>query len=133
MKKIIVALLAMIMVLGITACEKELDSSEMTALGRNLEGTWQISSGREHFIYFEPGMIGTKGYVCKWGETIETNEYGNVKSVDYEREGSFEVKSDGKIIITYNDGKSGSVIYFDNENDKDTFSVEGGTDWVRIS
>ena len=132
MKKIIVALLAMIMVLGMTACAKELDSSEMTALGRNLEGTWQISSGNDHFMYFEPGMVGTKGYVLRWGETFEINKYGNGKTVDYEREGSFEVQSDGKIVITYNDGRSGSVIYFDDENDKDTFSVEGGADWVRI-
>lgn len=132
MKKIIVVLLALIMVWGMTACTKELDSTEMLALGRNLEGTWQISSGKDHFIYFEPGINGTKGYVLKWGETLETNKYGNYKSVDYEREGSFVVRSDGKIEITYDDGRSGSVIYFKDKNDKDTFSVEGGTDWVRI-
>lgn len=132
MKRIFAVLLALIMLLGITACKKELDSSEMTALGRNLEGTWQISSGREHFRYFEPGIIGTKGYVLEWGESFGTNEYGNFTSDDYQNEGSFEVQSDGRIIITYKNGKSKSVIYFADENDKDTFSVEGGTEWVRI-
>ncbi len=133
MKKIIIVLLALIMVLGMAACSKTLDSSEMIALGRNLEGTWQISSGREHFRYFEPGIMGTKGYVLEWGESFGTNKYGNFTSDDYQNEGSFEVQSDGKIIITYNNGKSNSVIYFADKNDKDTFSVEGGTDWVRIS
>ena len=102
MKKIIVVLLALIMLLSLASCSKKLDSSEMFALSRNLEGTWQISSGYDHYMYFEPGRIGAKGYVCKWGEGISVNDYGNVEVEDYEIEGSFEVQPNGKIIITYN-------------------------------
>lgn len=133
MKKIIVVLLAMIMVLGITACEKELDSSEMTALGRNLEGTWQISSGRDYYYTFAPGVFPRQGAVVYWGKSTQVNKYGNFETTEFEWFGSYEVQPNGKVVITYDKRDGDDVIYFGDENDKNTFSVEGGTDWVRIS
>ena len=133
MKKIIVVLLAMIMVLGMTACAKELDATQMSELGKTLEGTWQIKSERDMYYTFAPGVVSRNGAFIYWGKSTQVNEYGNFETREFERFGSFEVQPNGKIILTFNDDKVETVIYFLDENDKDTFSVEGGTDWVRIS
>lgn len=133
MKKIMIVLLALIMVLGMVACAKELDATQMSDLGKNLGGTWQHASGRDYYYTFAPGVFPHQGAVVYWGKSTQVNKYGNFETTEFEWFGSYEVQPNGKIVITYDKRDVDDVIYFGDENDKDTFTEEDGPDWVRIS